>query len=97
MNPLQGSFSAPDRDSHIARLILTNQPDRNLVVASARVNVGGKIVGIDRRDHRVVRAAGAYFLTGMVRQVTGLSVISGVQELTQFYCIHYVDRRLCGH
>ena len=97
MNPLQGSFGSPDRDSHTARLILTDQPDRNLVVASARVNVSGKIVGIDRRDHRVVRAADAYFLTGLVGQVTGQCVIGRIQELTESYGRHYIDRRLRRH
>jgi hypothetical protein len=75
VNPFQDPFGTSDRDHHITGVIrLADQADGDFVVASTRVNVGRKIIGMDRCDRCVVRTTGADRLTGGIRQVAGQSV-----------------------
>ena len=55
LEPLIDSFRAADGDHALAgRGVLEHHPDRDALLAPFGADVGGQIVGVDRRDHRIL-------------------------------------------
>ena len=85
VDPLLNSFRAANRDDYIPSSIrLADEPDRDLLIATARIDVCREVVCINRRHDRVSCVARDQRFAGGISEVVRRYSVCRVHKLCEF-------------